>query len=407
MVDHLLKLEDVQHDAVTADRSDSLVDRDALRNKLLAHFNELRIHPWQKNDLVTKDSIRFAHAKQRAELTTAVLKSVGNIEKLVDYFADGKDVQPSKIRPQLIPVQSGKLTGKLFRFASLTWAIPVSPGFGRRLRYLVLDDSNKKLIGLIALGDPVFNLTARDEWIDWSSEERMARLSNVMDAYVLGAVPPYNRILGGKLIGSLLPSTRIYNDFRSKYGQSTGIISGEAKRSRLALITVTSALGRSSVYNRLVLRDPATRSFGHNPVEFVRLGYSKGWGHFHVSDALFFDLRKILTEDNHQYVSDYRFGDGPNWKIRVIRAGFKTLGLDQHLLKHGLKREVFGVPIVSNWRKVLSGRSQRPTAPKMSVTRLAELAKDRWVIPRSERMSDFRDHDKRIVINSILGSAKN
>jgi hypothetical protein len=37
--------------------------------------------------------------------------------------------------------------------------VPVSNGFGRRLRYLVWDEHNDKLIGLIAIGDPVFNLS--------------------------------------------------------------------------------------------------------------------------------------------------------------------------------------------------------------------------------------------------------
>jgi len=34
------------------------------------------------------------------------------------------------------------------------------------------------------------------------------RLVNVMDAYVLGAVPPYNMLLGGKLVASLVRSPR-------------------------------------------------------------------------------------------------------------------------------------------------------------------------------------------------------
>ena len=77
--------------------------------------------------------------------------------------------------------------------ASLTWSVPVSNGFGRRLRYLVWDESNGKLMGLIAIGDPVFNLAARDKLIGWTSKDRNSRLVNIMDAYVLGAIPPYNQ----------------------------------------------------------------------------------------------------------------------------------------------------------------------------------------------------------------------
>ena len=52
--------------------------------------------------------------------------------------------------------------GDLFRAATLLWSVPVSRGYGRRMRYLVMDESNNKLIGLFALGDPVFNLKSRD-----------------------------------------------------------------------------------------------------------------------------------------------------------------------------------------------------------------------------------------------------
>jgi len=38
----------------------------------------------------------------------------------------------------------------------------VSRGYGRQ-RFLIWDQSNEKLIGLIALGDPVFNLRVRDQ----------------------------------------------------------------------------------------------------------------------------------------------------------------------------------------------------------------------------------------------------
>ena len=47
------------------------------------------------------------------------------------------------------------------------------------------------LLGVFALGDPVYNLRARDDLIGWNVEQRSARLYNVLDAFVLGAVPPY------------------------------------------------------------------------------------------------------------------------------------------------------------------------------------------------------------------------
>ena len=92
----------------------------------------------------------------------------------------------------LQPISSDTWEGDLFRLASLTWSVPVSNGFGRRLRFLVWDNHNGKLIGIIAIGDPVFNLSVRDNLIEWDVKARGERLVNIMDAYVLGALPPYS-----------------------------------------------------------------------------------------------------------------------------------------------------------------------------------------------------------------------
>ncbi len=146
----------------------------------------------------------------------------------------------------------GNLTS--FRLASLTWSVPVSAGFARRLRYLVWDDNNQKLLGIIALGDPVFNLRVRDDPIGWTVKDRAKRLVNVLDAYVLGAVPPYNMLLGGKLVACLVRSKKVRDDFLEKYGKTRGIISKKKKKcAGLVMITTSSSLGRSSVYNRLKL----------------------------------------------------------------------------------------------------------------------------------------------------------
>ena len=62
-----------------------------------------------------------------------------------------------------------------------------------------------------------------------------------MDAYVVGAVPPYNEILGGKLVASLIGSAEVSQAFSQKYGNVTGIISGQNKSAKLVLVTITSS----------------------------------------------------------------------------------------------------------------------------------------------------------------------
>ena len=94
---------------------------------------------------------------------------------LLQCFASGEEIVPDKINPKLVEVHSGSKEGLLFRYAGLHWSIPVSSGYGRRLRYLVIDQHTDKVMGLFGLGDPVFSLRHRDQWVGWNHEDRKER----------------------------------------------------------------------------------------------------------------------------------------------------------------------------------------------------------------------------------------
>ncbi|MGE0626732.1 MAG: Druantia anti-phage system protein DruA [Hyphomicrobiaceae bacterium] len=330
-----------------------------------------------------KDIIRSLHNQHRNGRVANNQRFLDErLPALLHHFASGKDVDPARITPVLERVRSDTEESELFRLASLTWSVPVSNGFGRRLRYLVRDDHNGKLIGLIAIGDPVFNLSVRDNLIGWDAKDRSERLVNIMDAYVLGALPPYNMLLGGKLVASLVRSRDIYDDFTRAYGGTTGIISGKEKKARLLAVTTSSSLGRSSVYNRLKL----------DGVEYFKsIGYTGGWGHFHITDGLFNDLREYLRTIDHPYADHHRFGHGPNWRLRTTRAAFAALGLKEDILKHGIQREVFLCELASNAAAILRGGKARPNlSTLLSASEVAALAVERWMLPRAERQPEYQ-----------------
>lgn len=331
-----------------------------------------------------KEVIRSLHRAQRNAIVKENRFFIDEqYPKLTQYFASGQDIVPSRIKPELELIKSGTWQGNLFRLAALTWAVPVSPGFGRRLRYLVWDRNNDKLIGLLAIGDPVFNLSVRDKLIGWDSRERGERLVNIMDAYVLGALPPYNMLLGGKLVASLIRTKEIYEDFARTYGNTTGIISGIEKRARLLAITTSSSLGRSSVYNRLKL----------GGTEYLKpIGYTGGWGHFHIPDDLFADLRTYLRQLGHSYADLHRFGEGPNWRLRTTRAALDSLGFKGHMLRHGIQREVFICELASNALKILRKGKGRPNLKTLlGVRDVGSLSVNRWMVPRSQTRPEFQN----------------
>jgi hypothetical protein len=334
----------------------------SLKKRLRRHLKSLGFHKTDDGIFAPpgagKDVIRTIHSVQREDRLASNRRFLSeNFSGLIKYFASGKDVNVARISPMLQRISGGTWESDLFRLAALTWSVPVSNGFGRRLRYLVWDNHNNKLIGIIAIGDPVFNLSVRDTLIDWDAKARGERLVNVMDAYVLGALPPYNLLLGGKMVACLLRSRDIYDDFTKAYGKTTGIISHQEKKARLLAITTSSSMGRSSVYNRLKL----------GGIEYFRsIGYTGGWGHFHIPDNLFLDLREYLREIGHSYADLNRFGQGPNWRMRTTRAALHALGFKDDMLRHGIQREVFICELGRHRRDSRSFSSKNPSPEESS-----------------------------------------
>ncbi len=163
-----------------------------IRSELLKHLRGLGYRTNPKGLIYlhrsSKHHIRLLHQEHRR----AKLEKAGNLisrwSSYSRFFADGSEIQPFRITPRLEAIKGKTWQSDLFRLATLTWSVPVSSGFGRRIRFLVWDDNCGKLMGVLGLGDPVFNLGARDRLIGWNADERKERLVHVMDAFVLGAL---------------------------------------------------------------------------------------------------------------------------------------------------------------------------------------------------------------------------
>ncbi len=375
----------------------SIASREAtLKRKLRRHLHTLGFRKSKDGVLQIegggKDVIRTLHGSQREDRLKANRGFIAaQAPTLLKHFASGGDIDPAKISPVLRRISAGTWQGDLFRLASLTWSVPISNGFGRRLRYLVWDEQNDKLIGLIAIGDPVFNLFVRDNLIGWDVHDRSARLVNIMDAYALGALPPYNALLGGKMVACLLRSRDIYDDFARTYGATTGIISQQEKKARLLAVTTSSSMGRSSVYNRLKL----------DGIQYFKpIGYTGGWGHFHIPDRLFAEFRNYLREIGHPYADMHRFGQGPNWRLRTRRAALVALGFKGNMLRHGIQREVFISALAVNATKLLrTGKGRPDLSSLLSAREVARLAVERWMLPRSQRRPEYRNWTANDLIN--------
>lgn len=332
---------------------------------------------------LSKDGLRNLHATAVEHKRQYARGGLFRKENwLLDHFASGAEVEPTKILPQLVEVEAGSVDELLFRYAALHWSIPISSGYGRRLRFIVVDKHNNKMIGIIGLGDPVYSLSARDQWIGWTPACRQTRLRNVMDAFVLGAVPPYSFLLGGKLVAMLAASDTVRNAFKRKYGGTVSRIQQNVHDGSLALITTTSALGRSSVYNRLRLPSGA-------PVQSV--GYTKGSGEFHFTNGLYGSISKYVQEHATPTEKQSAWGKGFRNRREVVKKTLSSLGLSSKWLYHGIQREIFAVALAQNTREFLKSEASHLDYYSNSEDVIARYFRERWLLPRAAWDTRFRE----------------
>lgn len=369
--------------------SADMVEREQLRARILGSLRKqgfrMRSGLLLPPDQTEKARIRRLHeeaVRHRVDRARAGLHR--HEDRLLNFIAAGSEVTPEKVRPRMILVRPGSEDELLFRYARLHWSIPVSAGYGRRLRYVVFDDSNGKLIGLFGLADPVFSLGPRDRWIGWDSSHKKTRLQCVMDLFVLGAVPPYAQLLCGKLIALLATSLEVQEAFYLKYQGERAFISQKSLDGRLALLTTTSALGRSSLYNRL--------TYQGQPV-FHNVGFTRGSGEFHFSNGFYEDLRSLAVEHCDATAKHSRWGNGFRNKRELLRKALPLIGLSRELLYHGVRREIFVAPLAHNATAFLRGEDLRLMGYGRAADELFAWFRERWLLPRAARDDAYRAFD--------------
>lgn len=284
-----------------------------------------------------------------------------NIEIARDNLADGVSVLKSKIEP-IIEVCETKKQHDLFRILRFYWSSPYSEYVGRRIKLIIRDGGlpNRPVIGIVALGSPIIHIPERDDWIGWDKNTRTKNLNYTMDAYVIGALPPYNRLLGGKLVSYLLASKKVRSVFEKKYG--------DTKYNKLAGIFTTSLYGRSSQYNRMKLKDKLL---------YQPIGSTKGYGTLHLTNETFNAMNQYLKE-NGIFISN-KFGAGPSWRMRVIRTAGNLLGFDSNLLlRHSFKRNIYYIDLARNSIDFLHGDSETLNNFQYSTEELTAYWKKRW-----------------------------
>lgn len=363
-----------------------LILRDLLRLNWKISFEKEKVivAPPKKYD---KETIRRSMAFKRNE----IIKE--NSDWIKDHLivarqnlANGKDVLESQIKP-IIEVCETQKQHDLFRIYRYYWSSAYSEYVGRRIKLIIRDAGlpGKPVIGIAALGSSIIHIPARDNWVGWDKSQRTKNLIYAMDAYVIGALPPYNHLLGGKLISYLLASDEVLKIFRKKYKGRTTIIN-KRKANNLVCLFTTSLYGKSAQYDRMKYKDKLL---------YIPIGETKGFGTLHLSSET---LNAMLTLLREKKISvGNKFGAGPSWSMRVIRTVGDIIGFDSNfLLNHSFKRGIYAVPLASNFREVLNGKNKRIKYNKYPLEELVSHWKERWLKGRknnTEIMARVREFE--------------
>lgn len=192
--------------------------------------------------------------------------------------------------------------------------------------------------------------------------------SSLMELNVCGAIPPYNQILGGKLVALLATSPQVIHDYKERYSNKASMIASRLKGedvfrpANLVYVGTTSLyyVG-SSQYNRLKI--PRGIFDSDFDIVWKKLGKTIGFGTMHISKATTLSLTEA-TSDGFNRIN-HVFGEGANPKMRLLTMSIRELlestnEDSRDFSKHAMSRIVYGACLANNTLDYLMGKSDSP-----------------------------------------------
>ena len=309
-----------------------------LREKIIDVLRDqgFKINPHVRPAGCSKRTYRRIQSKARLEQLALHKKFLQEkLSKVKNYCRDGRDIDPDKISVELREVLSGSLEEILFRWWNLVWwSIPYQRSYGRQMRFILWDAAHDMPFGLILLQSPVLKMSVRDKYLEIPKEELDLWVNRSMHAQRVGALPPYNEILGGKMVALALTANEIREVYERKYNSYKSILKERIIEPDLLFITTTSAFGRSSLYNRLKY---------NGEIVAESLGYTKGSGTFHIPEELYLEILEFLSRKGIDVSRGY--GHGPSRKLKLhfdSKTSILAISEKQNAVKMGIneKRDI-------------------------------------------------------------------
>ena len=222
--------------------------------------------------------------------------------------------------------------------------------------------------------------------------------TNLLEITTCGAVAPYNRMLGGKLVALLLLSPQVAADNNRRYGAEPAIIRSQLRNApvvpdnTLVWLGTTSLFSHgSSQYERLRL--PAgTIAPEQEEIRYHYLGETTGYGTVQFADDTVRALNSVMHRRRGYRDVNSVFGEGASPRLRKLRSGLDAIGFNASLtMLHHQGRRIYGVPLFPGAAAYLCGFDpdvphyiRSPEAGEDASERIAEFWRHRWLARRLE-----------------------
>lgn len=239
--------------------------------------------------------------------------------------------------------------------------------------------------------------------------------SNMMEIIVCGAIPPYNQLLGGKLVSIMACSPQVVKDYTDKYADQVSEIASRMKGekvvrdSRLAFLGTTSlySIG-SSQYNRIKV--PMGDDF---VLTYKEMGITEGYGTVYFSKTTTNALMRVLElQDGGRRINNI-FGEGTSPRFRLISRGLSSLGIKSNaFLQHYTPRIVYSMELAKNTNEFLCGGATELDYPynikdsnevATATQAMADFWYNRWLKSRLQSV-DIIERLTNFDVNSVLVS---
>lgn len=249
----------------------------------------------------------------------------------------------------------------------------------------------------------------------------------IADIGVCGAVAPYNELLGGKLVATLLASPAAQAAYAHRYRGTPSVIASSmagrpiVRGAELVLLTTTSLYHSvAAQYNRLRMAASEAGGARDERIEYHSVGLSIGFGTAHISDTTLAAFERAMNNATDGRQVNSIFGEGQSPRLRKVRQGLDLLGLPAELLlKHGAPKRVYAVSLVNNLKGALIGKEPPQYIvpqddPDARTAQMVAWWRRRWLLRRltassqdalarveAHRRTEPMEHGARVVRDSV------